>query len=428
MKYYNAYNEVRNNNPKNDYKEDYDAIVNDIFDNAFNIVYDDIEFEYEYGSNKFESIPKVRVDSVINYTSSMVVNGDDFKTFIFLPNFPKPKLGMKFKWGENYWLVISTNNDESLSTSAEVRRCNNVLRFFDEYGNKIYEPCIIDTTLRFTKNVENYPITIGSNEEKFWCQRNDKTTLIKPNDKFLFGVPNQRTCFRVYGAGTKNVLNTETMNDNSPSLSEFYIHHYQYNEEFDDLKNGFANAYMSKFSIEIDDCPLSYINGTQGSFNANVYKDTNLFITDIRWESSNNEVLTINEYGSFDALTIGDTIIKASMKDNENIFTTISIKIIEEPVEDTYSIVINPDINYILQDTTTEFSCYLYKNGEKQNDGFSFIDVSSKVPKSNYSILIQDDNHFSIVNKKKHMDSPLMIDCVSNKESTIMNIILRGLY
>ena len=24
------------------------------------------------------------------------------------------------------------------------------LRFFDENGNKIYEPCIMDTTLRFT--------------------------------------------------------------------------------------------------------------------------------------------------------------------------------------------------------------------------------------------------------------------------------------
>ena len=70
---------------------------------------EEIEFEYEYGSNEFIPVDKVRVDSVINYTSSMVVDADDFKTFIFLPDFPDVHLGMKFKWNNSYWLVISNN-------------------------------------------------------------------------------------------------------------------------------------------------------------------------------------------------------------------------------------------------------------------------------------------------------------------------------
>ena len=47
MKYYDAYSETRHCIPKQDYKEDYDAIIESTFDNAFNVVYNAIEFEYK---------------------------------------------------------------------------------------------------------------------------------------------------------------------------------------------------------------------------------------------------------------------------------------------------------------------------------------------------------------------------------------------
>lgn len=425
MRYYDAYESARSCCPKEDYRKDYAAILESTFDNAFNIVYDDIEFEYEYGSNEFTPIEKVRVDSVINYTSSMVVDGDDFKTFIFMPDFPKPRLGMKFKWGENYWLVISTNTDESLSTSAEVRRCNNVLRFFDQYGNKIYEPCIIDTTLRFTKNIENYPITIGSNEEKIWCQRNSRTELIKPNDKFLFGTPNQRVCFRVYGAGTKNVLNTETMNDNSPSLTEIYIHHYQYNRELDDLQEGFANAYAYQFSLDISDCPTSYHVGDTGKFTGTIYKGENVFEGSIVWTSSDPKVINVDAEGNFSILQDGQATIVASMEENNLVTASLNIEV---DTEDSYEVVVSPDIEYILQGNTQEFSCYLYKNGEQQQGDFTFKDNSINVPRDNYNLNIIDANHFSITNYKKYMYNPITINCTLGEYSKDINILLRGLY
>lgn len=428
MKYYEAYNEVRTKVPKQSYKEDYDAILAMTFDNAPNVIYEEIEFEYEYGSNEFTPIPKVRVDNIVNYTSSMVVDADDFKTFIFMPDFPNLKQGMKFKWGKNYWLVISTNVYEGLANSAEVRRCNNVLRYFDEYGNKIYEPCIIDTTLRFTKNVETPPITIGSNEEKIWCQRNERTALIKPNDKFLFGMPNQRICFRVYGAGTKNVLNTETMNDLSPSLTEIYIHHYQYNKELDDLVEGFANAYTYKFSVDINDAPTAYKIGDEGTLSATVYKGNNTFATNISWCSSNEKAIIIDNNGNYKAIGIGQAQITAYMTENKSITKSIDVKIEETISEDVYDIVISPDIDYILQGETVSFQAYLYKNGTKQEDAFVIEDVSVDVPRANYSISILNGNEFKIENKTKYMKKPVLVRCTSGEHQKVISVLLRGLY
>ena len=249
LKYYKATNIIRTKTPKEAYKEDFAAIMDLTFENSSNVFYgedeDGIEFEYEYGSNNFKEVPIARVDSIVNFNTGIML-GDDFKTFILKPDFPELSYGAKFKWKNNYWLVINTNNYESMCVSAEVRRCNNVLRFFDSLGNKVYEPCIMDNILRFTNNAEGAPITVGNNELKIWCQRNSKTSTFRPNDRFLFGTPNQRMSLRILGGGIKNFLNTTTEDELSPTLTELVMEHYQVSDTLDDLENGFANISLGK--------------------------------------------------------------------------------------------------------------------------------------------------------------------------------------
>ena len=158
LKYYDAANSIRQPNPKASYYADYDAIVDFSFENAPNVVYDEIEYEETYGKNDFVKIGRVRVDTILEYNTGIIL-GDDYKNFIFPPEFKvKPFYGMKFRWQNSYWLVINTNSYASITNSAEVRRCNNVLRFFDNNGDKVYEPCIMDYTLRFANNEDTKTI------------------------------------------------------------------------------------------------------------------------------------------------------------------------------------------------------------------------------------------------------------------------------
>ncbi len=345
LKHYNNFNAIRNSTPSESYKEDYNAIVDLTFDNALNVFYGDsedaIEFEYEYGSNIFEKVPIARVDSVVNFNTGIMV-GDDFKIFEFKPDFPQLSYGMKFRWKNSYWLVINTNNYESVSVTAEVRRCNNVLRFFNKDGNKVYEPCIIDNILRFTNNVDNPPITTGNNEIKIWCQRNSRTTELRPNDRFLFGTPNQRLSMRIVGGGIKNFLNTISEDENSPTIIEFYMEHYQIGVN-DDLVNGFANNITTQ----------------------------------------NNSL---------------------------------------------HDIIISPNQDYILQDSTLNIECFLYDNNIKQDNAITIRDISTEVPNDKYVFNIIDGNHFSIVNKGMFIDSPILIECSVDGYSKIFSFILRGLY
>lgn len=427
LKYYEANSKIRQPNPKASYYADYDAIIDMGFENAPNIVYDEIEYEQTYGKNDFRFINRVRVDTVLEYNTGIIL-GDDYKTFIFDSNFKvEPYVGMKFRWKDNYWLVINTNSVVSVPTSAEVRRCNNVLRFFDKLGQKIYEPCILDYTLRFSNNHDTAEIITGKGEQKIWAQRNTRVSILKPNDRFLFGTPEQRVSFRIYGGGIKNYLNGSTMDDNSPSLSEFYVEHYELNPEFDDLKNGFANAYLNEVRVEISNQKTTLNVGEQDVLTTKVYKGTNeIKSASILWKTMNSKVATVKN-GVVTATGVGKTTITATIEGTD-ISTSINVSVVSEPQEVTYELLIEPSIDYVLQGRAQKFFVNLYKNGIKQNDRVYFADISVGVPYNKYEIQVEEDNAFTLVNKGMYMKGPVSIKCSSGEYEMTVNIMLRGLY
>lgn len=427
LKYYEAANKIRQPNPKASYYADYAAILDFSFDNAPNVVYDEIEYEQTYGENDFAFINKVRVDTVLNYNTGIIL-GDDYKTFIFAPDFPvEPYYGMKFRWKGSYWLVINTNTYASMAVTAEVRRCNNVLRFFDANGQKVYEPCIMDYTLRFANNEDTMEIIVGNGEQKVWCQRNKNTVTIKANDRFLFGTPEQRVAFRLYGGGTKNYMNGVTMDDNSPTITEFYIDHYEINPLFDDIENGFANAYLNEVTINIGDT-INALNINESEvLEAIAYKGSKeLTEANIVWSTSDEDVVEIVD-NIATAKALGDVVLTATIEGTD-ITSSINISVVEELTEDVYELIVEPNITYVLQNKSQQFSVNLYKNGIKQADEVTFTDLSTGIPSGKYVITGGDNNTFTLTNQGMYMGSPVIVRCSCGDYSVELSIKLRGLY
>lgn len=425
MKYYNATQAFRTTNPTKAYRDDFIAISEQTFDNAPNVKYNEIEYEVHYGKRDFKPIPMVRVEPVVNYNTGIQV-GDDYQVFIFTPDFPEPYYGMKFKWGRNYYLVINVDKGSGLSTSAEVRRCNNTLRFFDENGNKIYEPCILDQVLRFTNNNDTMTIVTGKAEQYIWCQRNSRTIKIKPNDRFLFGVPEQRIGFRVYAGGFGNSLNTITGDDNSPTLTQFYVEEYEMNYQTDDIENGFANAERFEYSIDISENNTYFDVGATADLSSTVYRGKEVVEEEIRWCSSNDEIISIDG-NKLTALAPGEVTLSAIMVDNKHVFGSMTVTVLDDSAEPNYDILINPDINYVLEKEEITITATLYKNGIEQDDSLEIVDISEGVPRDNYQLFV-DGNTFTIINKKKYLLKPIKVRCSNDKKSKEFTFILRGLY
>lgn len=427
LKYYDAAAKIRQPNPKASYYADYAAMMDLGFENAPNVVYDEIEYEATYGEEDFITIPRVRVDTILNYNTGIIL-GDDYKTFVFAPEFEiQPYYGMKFRWQGSYWLVINTNSYASLPVSAEVRRCNNVLRFFNEKGERVYEPCIMDYTLRFANNEDTMTIAIGNGEQKVWCQRNSRTQLIQPNDRFLFGTPEQRVAFRLYAGGVKNYLNGVTMDDLSPTITEFYVDHYEINPLFDDLENGFANAYLNEVTIALNDVEPRMNIGDKDVVSAIVKRgNTILDNVNIEWLSSDNDVVSVSD-GVITANALGDAVITVTISDT-NISTTAQVSVVEEEVDDVYELLVSPDKDYVLQGVSETFVVDLYKNGVKQPDVVTFADLSTGIPVGKYTITSDVQNTFTLTNKGMYMGAPVIVRCVSGSHELTLYIKLRGLY
>lgn len=434
LKYYSAYNVTRATTPKQSYKDDFAAIQDLAFENAPNVFYGDdddrVEYEVEYGSNIFAPVPIIRIDDVVEYNTGLY-STDDFKVFIFKNDFEPADYftyGCKFRWKDSTWLATSSNTLNGIAHSVEVRRCNNIARFYDKWGNKVYEPCVMDITLRFTRNNTTQPIITSNGEQKLWLQRNDRTVHIKGNQRFLFGPKESRVAYKVYASGSKDYINTITGDDYSPSLTEIYMQFDQIDLQRDDIIEGFADARVAFYSIRGKNISGEYKIGDIIPLDFVIYKDEDITDLPVSYDidvsdiaNIVNNTITINNKGSF-TLTV-------LMKDNIEIQRKFVINVVENPQID-YQIRLIPNDSYILQGKKQVFECGLYENGAISNKdvSFEFKDNTIGVPKDKYSIRIIDGCHFEIYNKGMFMTSPVKVLCTYGDISQEFSFELRGVY
>lgn len=426
FRFYNAESAIRVS-PKQSYREDFEAISEMAFDNAPNVFLksdkNHVEYELEYGKKVFAPVD-VRVDSVVN-AGTQTNLGDDFKTFIFRQDFPAPHYGQMFKWQNNYWIVINTNNYESIPISCVVRRCNNVLRWMNEDGGVFEEPCILAYNIMESTNYTNSNVVLTAGSLKAYCQKNSETNTIFSNQRFLFGNKDHRECYKVQGNGVRNFINIETENDDSPSYIELDLGADYVNYDTDDVENGIADRYNDYFDISCEISEISQIVGFSEQIEVTVKKNGEIVYPELIWESENEEIANVDEEGNVNLVSSGQTKIKCSLKNNSALYIMIEVNVVEATVENSYEIIISPNETSVLEGEEQKYSCYLYKNNVKQEDSFEFS-VTGNVPQSNYKFFVYDGNTFGILNIKKYLSEDLKIICKSGEHIQTFNISLKG--
>jgi hypothetical protein len=96
------------------------------------------------------------------------------------------------------------------------------------------------------------------------------------------------------------------------------------------------------------------------------------------------------------------------------------------------SVEILPDIDYLLEGDSQEFTCYVYQSGSgvgdsgsRLGDVFTFTIANSDVPLDKYVVEILGDNEFSVENLSMYLTDPLIISCLSDGASTDGSGLLR---
>ena len=407
--------------PKDAFRSHFSNAFDRQLENAPN-VFDDIQYEKTYGKKDFEYVTG-RVDSVINPSTGQKL-GDDFKNFIFSNSSDPVYTGKLFKWKKNYWIATNTNTYESVSNNCVVRRCNNMLKWIDKFGNIISEPCIMIETIKQSNDYSGDKLTMISGFTGLFCQRNASTSQIVSNQRFLFGTKENRKAFRVFGDGVKNFLNSETDNDESPSVIELTIGGAYVYPDIDDLENGIANRYLDKFTLEINETDFNAVIGTQKQLTATVKNDGVIAEAPLTWTSSNPEVVSIDEDGNVVMLKLGTVSIACTLGNNGLIANSIQITVSEAQTA-YFDIRITPDMSVINEGDVQTFVVGLYENDVLSDSDFIFT-IANIVPSKHYSLMIIDGHTFAIQNNLAYYGDPLIVRCESGIHATDLSINLNG--
>lgn len=391
------------------------------FTNAPN-VFNDVQYELTYGLKNFVTAEMVRVDAVFEPTTGQNL-GDDFKRFIFPSDFSTPYVGEMFIWKNNYWLGINSDNYQSLGQSLICRRCNNTLRWKDEYDNTIIEPCIVANKLLEAADYTTSQMVTIAGYIKIYCQRNIRTNTVKETRRVLFGVPGNWTAYKVFGNGKGNFTNSETLDNTSPSITEFQLGASYTNADVDDLVNGIADAYRSEFSLSISDGNISQVVGFTKNLTATVKQNGVVVSENVVWTTSNETIVSCDNSGNIECIKVGTATIKCTMVNNASVYDEVTILVAESPANN-YSVVVSPNVSKIYEGESQNYSCHLENNGVVMNNEFIF-NVSG-VPANSYRLYVIDGNHFTVENIAKYLTSPLVVSCVSGSYSKNISIDLRG--
>jgi hypothetical protein len=245
-KYFTAGSPVYFKSKSQTWIDGFQGLLNDQFDNSSTYYW--IQEETTLGSGSLANV-EVRVNRAINSTTGEKL-GDDYKLILFKDLSHATGIGYKYYFDNNYWLTLSSENIKNLAASCMVKRANSTLRWMHTDGTYYSEPCAIEYKIARPRDEIGVtdPVTPAGYIEVY-CQFNDRTKLIKENQRFLFGSVSNRRPFKVFGDGVRSFLNQQTSDDESAQLLMFTMGGDYVDANTDNITLGVADYYKDFGSL-----------------------------------------------------------------------------------------------------------------------------------------------------------------------------------
>ncbi len=386
-----------------------------------------IQRETSFSSGVFSDVT-VRIARAINNITSEKLS-DDFKQILFNPNDNiTDGIGHIYSFSDNKWLCVLSDKIKSIMSDITVRRCNNMLKWIDDNNILRQEPCIIDYSILGSRNLDRQDdLSLPQGYTNIFCQLNDRTERIKPNQRFLVGRPNRQVCWRVLGNGEMLSQGLQTTDNSSARLIKLTVAAYQYNEETDDLVNGIADYYKNIYTINLSASSISGNVGEIYPLGATLEMNGSPTSGSLTYTTSASTIATISSSGSLTLSQSGSSIATAIMGGNLTITASALVTVTASGTTTTEVRVTPSDNVEILEGDTQIFTTYLYANGVQQANIFTFAAANTNVPTDHY-IMITNNNGFSVENVEKYLDLPLIITATTGSYTKQISITLNGAF
>ena len=320
---------------------------------------------------------------------------------------------------EEYYICYDKMNRLSQVSDFNCVRCNNVLTWVDEYGKILTMPCYLGTDISSTNNLVSKDGIVPNTRLIILVQANEYTMSIVKNQRFMF---QHSTAFKVEEV---NNYMQEQETDGQVTCVKMYVD-YSAILPSDNKELNICDYYKTNYTLTIDQGDIEQTQGFKGKLIATVKNGTDIIDVPLKWSTNDSDVVEIDEQGNYQVIgEIGSMgQITCSMADNESIYDTITIKIVEDYLPEK-KIIINPNnITELNQGQIIDFDCGVYIEGEKQDDIVTCIPSGADV----YSYTLAETLDGYKLTVRQESDNDLVLTFSADGcDDVIMTIELLGL-
>jgi hypothetical protein len=364
LPFYNAWRTVSPITPSEYWKENYQKLVDEKFENSPTIK--------TVKHNGIDII--VRVVGKFN-TEALTRKNDDYQKIIFKDYDYVVNVGDLFEFDDLKWICTDVSST-AVTKSCSVQLCNNTLSFYSTTDSSLHQiPCIITNKLTIKEDSSNYLSTVDN--QFYLLTRNDAVTQqIKPNDKFKLGIYNYQI---------------ESLPDDisNPGLLLFKLSYSQVAQE----------SHTYTVDIQNKDTTL-YVNDTltlDVICTDNLQQVTSPTLT---YQSSSIEVATVLN-GIVTCVAEGTTVITVTFN---GVSDTLNLTVQTEQIQDNYTISITGDSTVKLNSNIT-LNASVYNNGVLDSSKSVVWNVYNQDQSSNQYLSIVSQDGSSIVLKATNNSS-----------------------
>lgn len=333
-----------------------------------------------------------------------------------------------YKTGKkSVWFCLALDSQTIYEQLGKIRMCTNSLRFYNNHGDLISVPCVFDDKINSEKNISLSKLKYINGITTVYAQLNSDSEQIVANQRFLFGRPGSWTSFRVVSVGVNNFMNLFYNDNTSSRVLELTMEASYVNYKTDDLINGIADIMSSAIEVDIEE--IENVAGTTIQVSTSVFINGIISDEPVEWSSSDDSIATVSDSGVISLLSNGSAVVTVKMSNNTDVKKDISISVVDSPDEQIEIVCypVSDGVVEILQGIQQDFSCYLYENGVRLLDTFTFS-IETDLPSSYYSFVIVDGNNFSIKNNRMDIDNHIYITCESGLYSKVVEVQLNGVW
>lgn len=362
-------------------------------------------------------LSNVSTQSVTAFDSK---NYDDFKVIMFDdPRYTYVPQGALLETMGSIWMVTNPDNMSSTSPQTIIARCRSHFNMFDEYGNIISIPLVIDRrTMLSNRNEHPENIVLPEGYFNVKVQANKYTSQMNDNSRIILG----KSAYHL--TGYTDFFEEFTFDTESAHVITFAVRREE-PQQNDDIKNRIADGLLFSWSAELVGDKAVVVGQSitltphmlkNGSVVPNTSDAPQTWI----YTSSDESIATIDDGGVLSGLADGVVTITATLTENPNLVASYEVEVVDGESGGLEIISYVPPTLRQFDDLTILVKASGSAEGQPIEWKFSGAD------KSDYTAEVNADGTECYITCDSSSSEPLVIDISVREYSKTINIILEG--